>query len=342
MNKHFNIFIALLSILILFSCSKNETLHEPNEIQVFSETSDVTETKILTTTLITVSSEITTETIPQVLDLSKYENMNYENNYNYRNFIYFTDYGRYYHVEIGGRDSANYVLCFESIDGSTEILTETEDSVVEYSDNNSLYLRKYKDHNYNQQEKYKLVGNKLIPIENYPFDNIKDFVSLNLPDNIGNYWVYDDKIFYDYNDADGISYYDLKTGEIQNFDTGKVGIISNGYIYYRCFNKFFRFDLSTFEYELMCEFEDTLDVAIYDAYEESILYSTEYLLYTFNNNEHNLIFSTLDFFGNEGYKIGGIQCQDNRIFLEIYSGAFYQCIMEIDIDGNVIEIIHED
>ncbi len=205
MNKHFIIFVALLSILTLFSCSKNEESHEPNEIQIFSETSDVTETTILTTTLTTVSSEITTVTIPQVLDFSKYENMNYESNYSYRNFIYFTDYGRYYPVEIGGRDSANYVLCFEDKNGTAEILTQTEDSVVEYSDNNSLYLRKYNDHNYKRSYKYKLVGNELISIENYPFDNIKDFVSLNLSDNIGNYLLYDDKIFYDHNDAEGIS-----------------------------------------------------------------------------------------------------------------------------------------
>lgn len=342
MNKHFIIFVALLSILTLFSCSKNEESHEPNEIQIFSETSDVTETTILTTTLTTVSSEITTVTIPQVLDFSKYENMNYESNYSYRNFIYFTDYGRYYPVEIGGRDSANYVLCFEDKNGTAEILTQTEDSVVEYSDNNSLYLRKYNDHNYKRSYKYKLVGNELISIENYPFDNIKDFVSLNLSDNIGNYLLYDDKIFYDHNDAEGISYYDLKTGEIQNFDSGKVGIISKGYIYYRCSNKFFRFDLSTFEYELICEFEDTLDVTLFDAYDDSILYSTEYSLYAFNQNEHNLIFSTQDFLGNEGYRIDGIQCQDNRIFINIGSGAFYQCIMEIDIDGNVIEVIHDD
>ncbi len=38
----------------------------------------------------------------------------------------------------------------------------------------------------------------------------------------------------------------------------------------------------------------------------------------------------------------GIQCQDDRIFIRMGSGAFYQCIMEIDIDGNAIEVIHED
>lgn len=179
MNKYFIIFAILLSIFTLISCSKNETLYEPNEIQIYSETSDVTESTILTTTLATVSTEVTTVTITQVLDFSKYENMSYENNYNYHNFIYFTDYGCYYPVEFGGRDSANYVLCFEDKNGTAEILPETEDCVVEYSDNNSVYLMKYKDHNY--KGKYKLVGNELISIENYPFDNIKDFVSLNLP-----------------------------------------------------------------------------------------------------------------------------------------------------------------
>ena len=91
MNKYFIIFTALLSIFTLISCSKNETLYEPNEIQIYSETSDVTESTILTTTLTTVSSEVTTVTITQVLDFSKYENMSYENNYNYHNFIYFTE-----------------------------------------------------------------------------------------------------------------------------------------------------------------------------------------------------------------------------------------------------------
>ena len=61
-----------------------------------------------------------------------------------------------------------------------------------------------------------------------------------------------------------------------------------------------------------------------------------------NDNENTLIFSAENYFVNESYEIRDIQCQDNHIYILIGSGAFYQCIMEIDIDGNVIEVIHED
>ncbi len=54
------------------------------------------------------------------------------------------------------------------------------------------------------------------------------------------------------------------------------------------------------------------------------------------------IFSIQDYFEDESYRIREIQCQDNRIFIKIGSVAFCQCIIEIDIDGNVIDLIHED
>ena len=80
----------------------------------------------------------------------------------------------------------------------------------------------------------------------------------------------------------------------------------------------------------------------FDFYEKYILYSSGDFLYKYSDNENTPIFSVQDYFEDESYRIREIQCQDNRIFIKIGSGAFYQCIMEIDIDGNVIELIHED
>ncbi len=347
MKKTFIIYAFLLNLLILFSCKSNEFTKGKSTDQNLTEISgDIFETKIsesITTTMQaeTMTSESTTSA--EEINIGEIDKYSYISNLKNYKFIYFTDYGRYYPVEIGGRDSANYALYFESKGGTSEILTQTEDCTVEYFDNDSLYLSKNRGQNIG--DKYKLEGNTLISIEDYPFDRIKDSVFTNLPDNTDRYLIYDDKIFYDYYDREGISYYDTKTSETVDFNRGKIGIINNGYMYYTYYkepNKLQRFDLSNYKYEVVCESDRNQNLLAFEFYEDSILYSSDSVLYKKDNYGENLIFSADDFFKNIGYEIRNIQCEDNRIFLNIGSGAFYQCIMEIDIGGNIIEVIHED
>ncbi|MGN1085901.1 MAG: hypothetical protein ACI4Q5_02605, partial [Porcipelethomonas sp.] len=307
-------------------------------------------------------------------------------------FVYFTDYGRYYEVEIGGRQSANYVLCLDRGYGEPEILTATEDCSVICREGNSLYLSKYFWGD-KENELFRLEDNVMTLIEEdeLPFSSRKYFtdeyiyyckrnendtsvyrmdndgsnteVVVSLSDgeyNIGSTVIYDDKVWYDYSGNQGIAYYDLITGETNSFDKGKIGIINNGYMYYTYYedsDKLFRFNLSTYEYEVVCDAKtlpgfdssEKLYLNAVNFYDDYILYGLDSegngfhgYIYRMNENENTMIFSAKDFFNDEGYYILGIQCEGDRIFIRIGSGAFYQCFIEIDIDGNVIEVIHED
>ncbi len=95
--------------------------------------------------------------------------------------------------------------------------------------------------------------------------------------------------------------------------------------------------MSDYEYEIVCETDNNQSLLAYNFYGDYILYTSGNSLYRLSDNENASVYSV-----QEGYEIGGIQCQDNQIFINIGSGAFCQCIMEIDIDGNIIELIHED
>ena len=261
-------------------------------------------------------------------------------------------------------------MCLDRGNGNTEVLTETEDSTVMYSDEKSLYLSKYiwKD---NKSVLYKLENDSITAIDEYPFEcgkynignyiyyssRINDVIAIyrmdqsksnseaviDLPENVEKYTIYDNKIWYDYKQGQGLSYYDLLTKKTVNFDKGKIGIINNGYMYYTYYEelgKLLRFNLSNYEYEEVCR-TDKDNLYAFDFYDDYILYSSGNSLYRLSDNENTLIFSTNDY--SEKYdRIDGIQCQDNCIFIKMGSGAFCQCIMEIDIDGNVIELIHED
>ena len=262
-------------------------------------------------------------------------------------------------------------MCFDRGNDVPEVLTETEDSTVIYCDENSLYISKYiwQDNKY---LKYKLENGNMTAIDEYPFKCGKYYIGnyiyhssrndgvitiyrtdqnkntetvTELPNKTERYTIYDNKIWYDFSTGQGLAYYDLTTGETEIFDKGKIGIINNGYMYYTHYEesgKLLRFNLSSYEYEIVCETEDNKNLFAFDFYDECILYSAGDSIYKRSDNEDILIFSAQNFLKSDGYEIRNIQCQDNHIYILIGSGAFYQCIMEIDIDGNVIEVIHED
>lgn len=371
------------------STTENVTESIPETIELtVPATEEVTETQAESETV--PKETIPSATMPMAEELNLGEVYEWGMNSS-TNFIYFTDYGRYYEVEIGGRQSANFVLCLDRGYGEPEILTETEDSYVICCEGNSLYLSKYFWGD-NKNVLYRLENNVMTAIEkeDLPFsyrkyftdeyiyycernendtsvyqmdndgNNTEEVVSLSDgKNNIESSVIYDNKVWYDYRYEQGLAYYDLITGKTNSFDKGKIGIINNGYIYYTYYkdsDKLFRFNLSTYEYEVVCDVKTLPDFdsseklymsAFNFYYDDYILYGldsdfSDCSIYRMNDNENTMIFSVKEFFNDEGYYINEIQCEGDSIFISIGSGAFYQCFIEIDIDGNVIEVIHED
>ena len=382
MKKIFTLFMPLL-ILIMTSCSFDESskLHSEESVQetlAAGTGEEIDGTEAILETVLPTTTPFKTISKAEKINLGEIDEWSFNS---CSKFIYFTDFGRYYPIEIGGRQSANYVLCLDTGDGALKILTETEDYISYYCDENNIYIYKTDWLNYNTGV-YKLgndiltevkviskvnEGNKMYPVyftNNYIYyclknknnssicrmdyegNNAEKIVDFgNTKNDLDSLAVYDNKIWYDFSTGQGLAYYDLITGETESFDKGKIGIINNGYMYYTHYEesgKLLRFNLSSYEYEIVCETEDNKHLFAFDFHKDYILYSSGSCLYKMNDNENTLIFSAENYFENEGYEIRDIQCQDNHIYILIGSGAFYQCIMEIDIDGNIVEVIHED
>lgn len=401
MKKIFILCLAALTA-VMCGCNSGESSSQSSTAENVTESvPETTEQTAPATEKVTEtqaeSETVPKETAPPVTDMPMAEELNLGEVYEWgmdsnTSFVYFTDYGRYYEVEIGGRQSANFVLCLDRGYGEPEILTATEDCSVICREGNSLYLSKYFWGD-KENELFRLEDNVMTLIEEdeLPFSSRKYFtdeyiyycernendtsvyrmdndgsnteVVVSLSDgeyNIGSTVIHDDKVWYDYSGNQGIAYYDLITGETNSFDKGKIGIINNGYMYYTYYqysDKLFRFNLSTYEYEVVCDAKtlpgfdssEKLYLNAVNFYDDYILYGLDSegngfhgYIYRMNENENTMIFSAKDFFNDEGYYILRIQCEGDRIFIRIGSGAFYQCFIEIDIDGNIIEVIHED
>lgn len=139
------IFIFQIALVMIFlGCSFNKSDNKECSIENKTEITSQTIEAIEKTTL---SKDAKTELIPhkitskvEKLDLGKVDEWSFNSR---SKFIYFTDYGRYYPVEIGGRNSANYVLCFDEGNDNPKILTETEIYVSYYCDQKAIYISKY-------------------------------------------------------------------------------------------------------------------------------------------------------------------------------------------------------
>lgn len=389
MRKIFTLFMPLL-ILIMTSCSFNESskLHSEESIKETSATEtgeEIDGTEVILETVLPATTSI--ETIPKTenLNLGKTDEWSFNSR---SKFIYFTDYGRYYPVEISdlknkdyddacgdtAKHNMVYNLCFDN--GSKKMLLDnTKNCMTYYCDGNSVYIYKYDDKSNNNNGIYKLYKDNLTKIKSSPndgyisaicFSNTKIYYSVfdeeksavykmdydgenieHVFDNPTKIWdmtIHNEKIWfersYEMYQLHGLAYYDMKTDTISEFKDNHIGYINNNYMYYSDVKSIYRINLSNFQYENIIKLDDYL--IAFDLYKDGILYSSDEALYKMNDNENTLIFSTKSFLGNEGYYIKEIQCQNDRIFLRIGSGAFYQCIMEIDIDGNIVEVIHED
>ena len=273
------------------------------------------------------------------------------------------------------RHDAVYNLCLD--DGSEKtVLDSTRNCMTYYCDGNFVYIYKYDNYDTHDNDGiYKLYKGDLTKLADYPdngyisavcFTNEQIYYSIfdekksavykmdydggnveHVFDNPTKIWdmtVYNEKIWFersfDMYQIHGLACYDMKTTAVSELKENHIGYINNNYMYYSEGEALYRINLSNFACENIIKLDDYL--ISFDFHKDYILYSSGCCLYKMNDNENTLIFSAENYFVNESYEIRDIQCQDNHIYILIGSGAFYQCIMEIDIDGNVIGVIHED
>lgn len=65
-------------------------------------------------------------------------------------------------------------------------------------------------------------------------------------------------------------------------------------------------------------------------------------LYRISNDENIEIFNAKELLNPEFYyDIDKIQCENGQIFIDISSEPFYSCVIELDIDGNLIKKYYE-
>ena len=334
----------------------------------------------VTTHVVTTEPEQTTEAIKnaQKLDIGETDKWSLSDRHKE---IFFTDQGRYFYSDIGGRQSANDVLCLDRGYGEPENIPGTPDQYeyfVRYQKGNAIYLSRA-DHN-REYEYFKLEDNILTPdneplIGYYTEDYVYSKEAFSEEENVSIYrtdydgkthefvcqldanseqikyfMIYDNKVWYMSNDI--FSCCDIETGEIKHFDNGATGYVNNGYIYYNFYDKehfehkLSRFNTKTGECEYVCDpdTDEALDKYYYTIgfYDEYLLYGDHGSVYALSDNGKIKVFDLNEYFNTpeECFYIANIQCTDGRIFVRGQSGGFKLILLEIDIDGNVIEIIH--
>ncbi len=159
-----------------------------------------------------------------------------------------------------------------------------------------------------------------------------------------NFVVYQDKIWFNLADnmvSDDIQHnfcvYDMQTQKLLKFDRGNVGKINNGWMYYIDeTHQLYRFHCKTYCVEPVCETR----IEAFDFYDNYILYLTEDSLYRFNTAENTKTLSANQL--GDSYYLWNVQCEDDRIFVAAAAGSLYTYIGEINLDGQIIQKIHED
>lgn len=329
------IFIFQIALVMVFSgCSFNKSDNKECSIEDFSteEIENITEITSQTIEAIeksTLSKDAKTELIPhkitskvEKLDLGKVDEWNFNSR---SKFIYFTDYGRYYPVEIGGRNSANYVLCFDEGNDNPKILTETENYVSYYCDQKAIYISKYNFDNHVfgiykvQRDNVTAIkeiadnmmyniyfddsyiyytqiiegNNSIIYRMDYEGNNCEIVLDIS-DDNIDiiAMVVYNNKIWYEYvNRSSGdytnkISCFDLTTSENTKLKNGEIGLINNGFMYYTsCEEPNKLIRFNLTKYEDEVVINNDKVLSAFDFYGDHILYSSGDLLYKHSDNE---------------------------------------------------------
>lgn len=371
------ILFVLLSMLILTGC--NSKLPENSES--IPETTVTTSAVISTTTAETVAEAVTEEQIEPTTEkikrtfinnsqseYPKFTELNLEppnetDLMNRRKIIFPTDDGYYYYVYIGGRDSANYTLGFDSGDGNAVPFMECEDCVWRFMDGDKIYGTQSKLHDNGKMNICKYENGIVTPIIKLPsysqvfFDSeyiyyVKyqrgdpefyraDYNGENIEyiftaeDNyIEKFTVYNDRIYY--ND---LRIYDMNSGELIELSSGKSGRINGGYMYYiDNYGCLMRMNLEDYSIEFVWK-----AVMDFEFCGEKLIRRNFENIYTIQNGEEKLIFNVSEFFDNEySYYIDDIQIEGERLFINISSGPYYSYIAELDINGNFIRKYYEN
>ena len=299
---------------------------------------------------------------------------------NKRKTIFFSDNGYFYYTYVGGRDSANYALSFDSGDGKPVPLENCEELHEDFeccfNKETAFYGVKH-IFNPSQYEIYKYengVGKSLSDgLYNYWFtsyftekyiyystyeNKISEFYRMDYNGEnkellftldesfyIPDFLVNEDKIYFEWveNDSHKIGVYNMKNHELIVLYDGGTGRINGGYMYYISQSSLMRMSLEDYSIEFVCE----------DVYDFEFCGDTIFLdpsldskdsgtLFKLEKGEKQKIFDANEFFGNEYYyDIDNIQYENDRIFIQISSGPYYSYIAELDINGNFIRKVYE-
>lgn len=198
----------------------------------------------------------------------------------------------------------------------------------------------------------------------YEGRNRTDICTLNVPyENIGDFTLYEDKLLYDYSASKDNRCFvcrDLNIPQNEtvyedvNLNSYYGSFINNGYMYFidnYDDYRLKRFNIENQKFEFVCNTQsgELIETRNYNFIDDYLIYNPntdnyedEGKIFIMNDDECKEIFDASEYFGTDGslYYIGNIQCTDGRIFVTAYSGGFGILIFEMDIDGNVIEIIH--
>ena len=300
---------------------------------------------------------------------------------NYHNHQPFIDSNGdlYYYVTHMRGDSIGNFLCYDDgVNGPKEIgLPETDHFTVgaildgtiygvehNAGDANDLFIAKFQNNSvkrlfespiegcYFAEEGIYYQRGNIIYLMDYSGNNSKRTVEIPVElhvDSIhSNFIVYRGKLWYSYDDFFKEYYYPLWCydfdGTFTKFDNGGLEAVNNGYLYYKDKDdKLYRFNCETFSAEPVCE---NIDVLNYSFYKNSVLCTTYddnddgRGLYRIHSNDKRKILSPKQLDLSEYISV--VSCSEDRIFITGDSGLFYTCLAEIDINGNIIKIIHKD
>lgn len=137
-------------------------------------------------------------------------------------------------------------------------------------------------------------------------------------------------------------------GNILRFSDGGLDKVNNGYLYYTKTNEdysetLYRFNAETYEIECVLDYSTMGAYTFYKDYIIFVAYDSKEeteALYKFNNEvcEPFLYAPQL---GGSDFILSPSSC-DDRLFVTGGSGMFYTYLAEIDLDGNIVNVIHED
>lgn len=375
------ILTLIIAAGLLCGCVDNNVPESGLPEKTTSVTSSST-TESVTEPATEAASEEKTEpsSYPEIMELDLAE-PDKDDLLNKRKTIFFTDNGYYYYSEIGGRDSANYVLSYDSGDGNCMPIENGEDCIWRFTDGDTIYgvqhythsgdslmskICKYKDgaitpiaeigylsaFYFTDEYIYYYDNEKTICRMDYNGENIEEIVKL---DSIEEFAVHDDKIWYKYTIKENNRF--ISKTAVYNIETGESVDLMVNFIHYCDFRfngrymycidsayRLLRTNTDDYTVEVVCENADCFDFC-----GKYIIYAcnssdndSDGKLYRFSNDENTEIFNAKELLNQEYYyDIDTIQCENGQIFIDISSGPFYSCVTELDIDGNLIKKYYE-